>query len=173
MGYHARVIPSNLDDARRGYADIWQTNPPDALFLVPTILALAGILVWQQRKEERLRTALAIYKSRSMTESSLGLRGGAPTLDWPDLTPLTAVIEQIKLCTQTGRPTFPLGIPVAVDLVGLGAGRQVVELTGPTAPVEPGPLTGAKAPVEVLEPLGIAFQGKGRDHRDHIGTAGG
>ena len=64
-GIPTRVIPSNLDDARRGYADIWQTNPPDALFLVPTILALAGILVWQQRKEERLRTALAIYKSRS------------------------------------------------------------------------------------------------------------
>ena len=94
-----------------------------------------------------------------MTESSLGLRGGAPTLDWPDLTPLTAVIEQIKLCTQTGRPTFPLGIPIAVDPVGLHqAGKSL------SSPVQRPPtnqdLSLRQKLRTVLEPLGLACRVK-------------
>jgi hypothetical protein len=94
------------------------------LCLVVAILALACALVLQQRKEGRLRGALTLYKSRSHERVVDRLRSGAPTLDWPDGTPLTGVIEQIKLCTQSGWPRFPLGVPIAVDPVGLQQAGQ-------------------------------------------------
>ncbi len=79
-------------------------------------------------------------------------------LNWPDESPLSNVVEQIKVCTA-GRLSpgfqFPLGVPIAVDPVGLErAGRS---LRSPVAspPRDPELTLGEKLRA-VLEPLGLA-----------------
>jgi hypothetical protein len=129
------------------------------LCLVVAILALACALVLQQRKEGRLRGALTLYKSRSHERVVDRLRSGAPTLDWPDGTPLTGVIEQIKLCTQSGWPRFPLGVPIAVDPVGLQQAGQSLSSPIRRPPADKNLSLGRKIRT-VLEPLGLTCQVK-------------
>jgi hypothetical protein len=129
------------------------------LCLVVAILALACALVLQQRREGRLRGALTLYKSRSHQKVADRLGSGAPTLDWPDGTPLTGVIEQIKLCTQSGWPRFPLGVPIAVDPVGLQQAGQSLSSPLRRPPADTNLSLGRKLRT-VLQPLGLACQVK-------------
>jgi len=124
-------------------------------FLVTSILALACILVWQQRKEKRLRTALAIYKSRSHKRVVERLSTGAPNLDWPNDTPLGEVIEEIKLSTERGFPAFPLGVPVAIDSAGLEEVGRSLGSPVKRPPADQDLCLGKKLRT-VLKPLGLA-----------------
>jgi hypothetical protein len=89
------------------------------LLVVVAVLALGGTLLVQQRRVERLRAALALYKRHSHKKVVAKLSSPAPGLDWPDETPLAEVIEQIKLNTQSGAPQFSLVVPVVIDPIGL------------------------------------------------------
>jgi hypothetical protein len=129
------------------------------LLIVVAISALGSIFMLQQRREERLREALALYKVRSHESVVARLHNWAPSLDWPDETPLADVIEQIKLDTRNGWPRFPIGVPIVIDPVGLGdAGRS---LSSPVQrpPVDQELSLGRKLQT-VLKPLGLACQVK-------------
>jgi hypothetical protein len=129
------------------------------LLVVVAIVTLGCIFMLQQRKEERLRAALALYRSRSHGRVAERLSGWAPNLNWPEQTPLGEVIEQIKLSTRGGYPPFPLGVPIVVDPVGLEeAGRSL------SSPVQQPPadqnLSLGKKLQTVLKPLGLGCQVK-------------
>ncbi len=121
------------------------------------ILALACVLVLQQRKERRLRSALALYQDLSQKKVEVKLHNPAPNLDWPDKTPLAEVIEMIKLATMVGPPAFPLGVPVAIDFVGLEAAGQSASSPVGRPSADPGLSLGRKLET-VLRPLGLALQ---------------
>ena len=112
-------------------------------------------MVVQQRKEARLRAALALYKLRAHADVIARFRNSAPILDWPDQTPLGEVVEQIQFCTRRGWPMFPLGVPIVVDPAGLQATGKSL-----TSPVQRPPadqeLSLARKLRAVLEPLGLA-----------------
>ena len=123
------------------------------------IVLLGCIFTLQQRKVERLRAALTVYKNGSHDRVVARLHNWAPNLDWPDQASLGEVIEQIKLSTQREYPRFPLGVPVTIDPVGLEeAGRSL------SSPVHRPPtdqeLSLGRTLQTVLEPLGLAFQVK-------------
>jgi hypothetical protein len=129
---------------------------PSTVFLVVVIAALISVLVIEERKAARLRAALVYYKSVSHDRVVDRLRGRA-SLKWPDGSPLAEVVEQIKLSTAVskGWPSFPLGVPIEVDPIGLErAGRS---LNSPVAsPPADARLTLAEKLQAVLEPLGLA-----------------
>jgi hypothetical protein len=126
---------------------------------IVTIVTLACIFMLQQRKEDRLRAALTLYKSRSHGRVAEVLRSWSPNLNWPDQAPLGDVIEQVKLSTRRGYPLFPLGVPIVVDPIGLEeAGRSL------SSPVQQPPadqdLSLGKKLQTVLKPLGLGCQVK-------------
>jgi hypothetical protein len=69
-------------------------RPATAPLLV-LIVVLGYSLAIRQRREARLRAALAIYKSRATGEIA-GQMGARITMHWPDGTPLAEVIDQIQ-----------------------------------------------------------------------------
>jgi hypothetical protein len=129
------------------------------LLVVVAVLALGGTLLVQQRRVERLRAALALYKRHSHKKVVAKLSSPAPGLDWPDETPLAEVIEQIKLNTQSGAPQFSLVVPVVIDPVGLEQAGMALSSRVQRPP--PGPdLSLGKKLLTVLKPLGLAYQVK-------------
>jgi hypothetical protein len=131
--------------------------PWSTLLFLFAIVTLGYIFMLQQRKEERLRAALALYKSRSHGKVATRLRSSAANVNWPDQTPLGEVLEKIKLATRTGFPRFPLGVPIVIDPVGLEvAGRSL------DSPVQQPPadqhLSLGKKLQTVLKPLGLACE---------------
>jgi hypothetical protein len=132
----------------------WRT-----LLFVVLVMTLGCIFMLRQRKVERLRAALALYKARSHESVVARLRNWAPRLEWSDQTPLGEVIEQIKLGTRNGHPSLPMGIPIVIDPVGLkDAGRSL------SSPVQRPPvdqeLSLGRTLQTVLKPLGLACQVK-------------
>lgn len=129
------------------------------LLVLFAIVLLGCIFTLQQRKVERLRAALTVYKNGSHDRVVARLHNWAPNLDWPDQASLGEVIEQIKISTRRESPRFPLGVPVTIDPVGLEeAGRSLSSpVRRPPADQE---LSLGRKLQTVLEPLGLACQVK-------------
>jgi hypothetical protein len=130
-----------------------------ALLLV-LILVLGYSLVTRQRREARLRAALALYKGRA-TGHLVEIMGRSLPMDWPEGTPLGEAVERIKVGTPPSWG-FPKGRPIVVDPDGLReAGRS---LSSPVAapPDDPGaqPLSLRRKLRMILEPLGLAAEAK-------------
>jgi hypothetical protein len=131
---------------------------PTTVLLLVLILALGYHLATGQRREARLRAALALYKGRA-TGDLVEIMGRSVPMDWPEGTPLGAAIEQVKDSAPDSWG-FPRGLPIVVDPDGLReAGRS---LTSPMAapPYDPiaKPLPLRQKLRMILEPLGLAAE---------------
>jgi hypothetical protein len=128
------------------------------IVLLALILALGYHLVTGQRREARLRAALALYKGRA-TDDLDKIMGRSVPMDWPKGTPLGEAIEQIKGGTPASWG-FPKGLPILVDPDGLREAGQ--SLTSPMAapPEDPNakPLSLRRKLRMILEPLGLAAE---------------
>jgi hypothetical protein len=130
---------------------------PATVLLLVLIVVLGYSLAMRQRREARLRAALALYKSRATGEIA-GHMGAWITTDWPDGTPLAEALDQIRHHRHfTG--VYPKGLPILVDPDGLReAGRSL------SSPVKAPPLDdpdGPEIPLReklriILDPLGLA-----------------
>jgi hypothetical protein len=134
---------------------------PITVLLLAMILVLAYSLVVRQRREARLRAALALYKQRA--DGALRLVMGAnPTLDWPEGTSLAEAVEWIADSAPAHR-YFPRGLPVLVDPDGLREAGQTLEspVKVPQKDTATGdPLSLGRQLRIVLEPLGLAAEVK-------------
>jgi hypothetical protein len=133
--------------------------PWSTLLFLFAIVTLGYIFMLQQRKEERLRAALALYKSRSHGKVATRLRSSAANVNWPDQTPLGEVLEKIKLATRTGFPRFPLGVPIVIDPVGLEVAGRSLDSPVQQPPADQDFSLGRKLQT-VLKPLGLACEVK-------------
>ncbi len=128
------------------------------------ILVLGYALIRQQRKEARLRDALAAYKSRA-DQKIVGVLGGWMPLGWPDGTPLEGAIQRIKSASSAGgrSPSFPKGIPIYVD--GEALRRTGKTLQSPVKAAAPDPVNTVGPTLReklrsFLEPMGLAYEVK-------------
>jgi hypothetical protein len=134
---------------------------PATVLLLASILVLGTTVAIRQRREARLREALALYKGRAQGQLRQ-VMGSHPSLSWPDGTPLREVIESVAV-SPPARSLFPQGIPVLVDPDGLReAGRT---LDSPVKAPPPDPPTAKPTSLRrrlavVLEPLGLAAEVK-------------
>ena len=133
--------------------------PWSTLLVLFAIVTLGCIFLLQQRKEERLRVALALYKSRSHGKVATRLRSRAKHLNWPDQTPLGEVLEKVKLDTRGGFPRFPLGVPIVIDPVGLAMAGRSLDSPVQQPPADQDFSLGKKLQI-VLKPLGLACEVK-------------
>ncbi len=128
------------------------------VLLLVLILALGYHLATGQRREARLRAALALYKGRA-TGDLVEIMDRSLPMDWPEGTPLGEAIEQIKGGTPASWG-FPRGLPIVVDPDGLREAGQ--SLTSPmAAPPEDAngkPLSLRQNLRMILEPLGLAAE---------------
>jgi hypothetical protein len=131
------------------------------LLVILVVMTLGCILISQQADEVRLRGLLARYKGRYHKKVVVRLHNAAPTLDWPDQTPLGEVIEQIKVGTQSqpGMPMFQRGVPVVIDAAGLEEAGRSLSSPVPRPPADQELSLGKKLQT-VLKPLGLACQVK-------------
>ena len=136
-------------------------RPVTVLFLA-LILVLGYSLVIRQRREARLRAALALYKGRATGEIA-GLMEPIDPLDrpdWPKDTPLAEVIGRIKNARPPGvsrrapHPRRPGRAPGGRAVAGLADGGAAARRRSPAA----APL-GEKLRI-LLEPLGLAAEVK-------------
>jgi hypothetical protein len=127
------------------------------IVLLIAITIIGCITLVEQRKDARLQTALAHFKSRSHHLVVERLDGRAKLLSWPDGSPLGEVVEQIKACTAGRSPRFqfPRGIPITADPIGLERAGQSLNSPVHSPPVDPDLTLGEKLRA-VLEPLGLA-----------------
>jgi hypothetical protein len=128
----------------------------DVLLLI-VIFVLGYALDVQQRKEVRLRAALAQYKNRSHGEvvRSMGL---VFPLDWPYGTLLSEAIDRITKQTAGYRNLHLQRIPIYVDPDGLREAGQSLASRVKAPPS--GNLTFRKKLQAVLDPLGLACEVK-------------
>jgi hypothetical protein len=133
---------------------------PGTVLLVVLILVLGSSLVTRQRREARLRAALALYKSRA-TGDLVEIMGRSVPMDWPEGTPLREAIEQIKDGTPASRG-FPRGLPIVVDPDGLREAGKSLSSPMAASPDDPGakPLSLRRKLRMILEPLGLAAEVK-------------
>jgi hypothetical protein len=130
---------------------------PGTVLLLALILVLGYSLVIRQRREARLRAVLALYKGRAQRDVQ-HIMGKYHHLNWPDETPLSEVIEQIKQATNRWLSLFPKGVPIYVDPDGLREAGQ--SLSSPVA-APPDDSHSQQRPLRqelrmILEPLGLA-----------------
>jgi hypothetical protein len=127
------------------------------MVLLIVIAGLGFVTFVELRKEARLQAALARYKGRAHDQLVERLDWSAKLLNWPDQSPLAEVVEQIKVATSGPGWTrdFPLGIPVAVDPIGLEHAGQSLSSPVHSPPGDPDLTLGEKLRI-VLEPLGLA-----------------
>jgi len=128
--------------------------------LLLVIVALGFVLVAQQRREARLRTALALFQNRAHHRIYGSLNQHEISLKWADDATLDEVIGQVKRITNLPRfAQLRVGLPTYVDPIGLGEARQ--SLTSRVI----GPPPKESLPIEehlrrILGPLGLAYQVK-------------
>jgi hypothetical protein len=133
--------------------------PWSTLLVLFAIVALGCIFLLLQRKEERLRAALALYKNRSHGRVAMRLRDSAWNVNWPDQTPLGEVLEKIKLGTQGGFSRFPLGVPIVIDPIGLAVAGRSLDSPVQQPSADQDISLGKKLQI-VLKPLGLACEVK-------------
>jgi hypothetical protein len=131
-----------------------------SVLLLVVLVVLGCALIVQQRREERLRAALAAYQSRSQG-AIVRIMGDSLPLDWQDDTSLEEVIELISLGTSNRWDSFPKGVPIFVDPVALRqAGKTLKSPVKAPPQDDEEPLTFRLKLRAVLEPLGLACQVK-------------
>ena len=126
---------------------------PATVLLVIAIMVFGFCAVREEHKAARLRDALVYYKSRSHERVADRLRGKA-LLQWEDGCPLEEVVKQIRL-NKNGWPSFPMGIPINVDPIGLERAGRSLSSPVPSPPANVDLTLGEKLQA-VLEPLGLA-----------------
>jgi hypothetical protein len=131
-----------------------------SVLLVVVILVLGYALIREQRREARLRDALAAYKNQSQGWI-VKVLGGYMPLDWPDGTPLEEAIRQIKVfSSRWPGHHFPKGVTIYVDPEALR--RAGKTLKSPMKPPLPDPGNNTYTLRErlrsVLEPIGLAYE---------------
>jgi hypothetical protein len=128
------------------------------LLLLIVIAVLVCALVAQQRKEARLRAALALYKSRSH-EDILTILSQADVLDLSGESTLAEVIARIKV-RSSRRSAFPRGVPIYVDPISLRSTGQSLSspVNLPSRPVDG--LSLRESLRLILHPLGLAYRVK-------------
>jgi len=128
--------------------------------LLLAIVALGFVLFAQQRREARLREALALFQNRAHHRIYGSLNVHEISLKWPDDATLEEVIGQVKRITTLPRfAQLRFGLPTSVDPIGLREAGQSL-----TSRVK-GPPPKESLPIEehlrrILEPMGLAFQVK-------------
>jgi hypothetical protein len=126
------------------------------LILLLIIVALGYGLVVHQRREGRLRAALALYKRRSH-QGFVRVLNRPVILELPDEFSLGELIEEIKV--RTHWPGLPNGLPIFIDAPGLReAGESLTSLVQEPPSEEPLPLLEHLR--LMLEPLGLGYQVK-------------
>jgi hypothetical protein len=122
--------------------------------MVALVIALVATFCWRQHRLDRLRAALALYKSRSHESVIAKLNRPAPNLDWPGGTPLTEVVAFIQQETAASKP-FLEGVPVIIDEREVTmAGKS---LSTPVGPPLAGPSVSLREKLQsALKPLGLA-----------------
>ncbi len=133
---------------------------PVTVLLLLAIVVLGSALIVQQRREARLREALAAYKGRSQGQIVRTLGTGWLQFDWPEGTTLEDAIELIKARSAMSL-SFPKGVPILVDPDALR--RAGKSLKSPLAELPPNPdpkITFRKRLRAVLEPMGLAYEVK-------------
>ena len=145
---------------------------PGTALLVVLILVLGSSLVIRQRREARLRAALALYKSRA-TGDLVEIMGRSVPMGWPEGTPLGEAIEPIK-ADHAGIVGFPEGLPIVVDPDGLREAGQ--SLGSPMRRRRSIPARSRSHPPEAPAHPRAARpgrRGEGRRNRDHRTRSGG
>ncbi|MGP0065684.1 MAG: hypothetical protein ACLQGP_19030 [Isosphaeraceae bacterium] len=140
------------DSSRRGPIRL------GTVLLLVLILMLGSVLIERQRREARLREALAAYRNRSQRQiaSILGTRWYG--IDWSEGTTLEYAIELIKSRTAT---SWSKGIPIFVDVDALRrAGKTLKSPVKALPPDTEGKWTFRQKLRSVLEPMGLAFEVK-------------
>jgi hypothetical protein len=126
------------------------------LILLLILVALGCGLVVHQRREGRLRAALALYKRRSHQGFVRALNRPV-LLELPEEVSLGELVEEIKV--RTHWPGLPNGLPIFIDADGLReAGTSWTSLVQESPSEEPLPLLEHLR--LMLEPLGLAYQVK-------------
>jgi hypothetical protein len=126
------------------------------VLLLAVILVLGYVSIAAQRREARLREALAAYQSLSQGKlvSTLGGRGA---IDWPEGTSLEDAIERIRTSASTPWLPWPNGIPILVDPDALR--RAGKTLKSPVKGLHPDErYTFRQKLRSVLEPMGLAYE---------------
>ena len=134
---------------------------PATVLLLTLILVLGYSLVVRQRREARLRAALATYKGRAGGFLNRAM-AAARVLEWPEGTTLAEAVRRIS-DRKPASSYFPRGLPILVDPDGLREAGQTLEspLKKPPKDAATGrPLSLARQLQIVLEPLGLAAQVK-------------
>ena len=134
---------------------------PVTALLLALILVLGYSLVIRQRRESRLRAALALYKQRAGGALRL-VMGANPTLDWPEGTSLAKAIKWI-VDSAPAHHYFPQGLPLLVDPDGLREAGQTLDSPVKAPPGDPTaaePLALEQTLRILLEPLYLAAEVK-------------
>jgi hypothetical protein len=134
---------------------------PVTVILLALILVLGYSLAVRQRREARLRAALALYKKRA-TGEIVRLRGDLIPTGWPEGTTLAEVIEDIKHAPCFSRD-YPKGLPILVDPDGLREAGQSLSSPVPAPPPDDPnaqPLKLREKLRIILDPLGLAAEVK-------------
>ena len=135
------------------------------LLLVALIAGLGYLTVEGQRREARLRAALAMYQARAGKDLDWVMTQ-RPVTPWerPQDACLRDVVRWIREVPSAVR-MFPRGVPVLVDTEGLRKAGQTLDSRLTTLPPEP-----VSATVEprlrerlwiILDPLGLAAEVQG------------
>ncbi len=135
---------------------------PGTAVLVVLILVLGYFLALGQRREARLRAALALYEGRANGEIARYMDHGVG-MDWPKGTPLNKAIEKIKFSPHMLSLDFANGLPILVDPEGLREAGQSLSSPVAAPPAdEPGvPARSLRQQLQmILEPLGLAAEVK-------------
>jgi hypothetical protein len=135
---------------------------PGIVILLIVIAVLGSALVVRQRREARLRAALAAYKSQARGPIVRVLNGWQP-VDWPDGTTLEDAIELIKSRSIWSRPwwSLPKGVPILVDPDALRRVGKTLKSTVKGLPPDPDRnLTFRQRLRSVLEPMGLDYEVK-------------
>ena len=135
------------------------------LLLLALIAGLGYFAVEGQRREARLRAALAMYQARAGKDLDwvMALRDLTPW-ERPEDARLGDVVRWVREIPSANR-VFPRGVPVLVDIEGLREAGQTLDSRLTALPPEPGstpevPDIREKLRI-ILDPLGLAAEVRG------------
>lgn len=139
---------------------------PVTVILVLAILVLGVLVTVQQRREARLRQALAPFRNRAHQSIYKRLDGPSPpmgtsprlSLNWGATAPLEEVISQLKLFTNRRTTRLRSSFPIEVDFAGLAeSGQSLTSLV--RLPPEPSQILSLDEFMHhVLEPMNLDFE---------------
>jgi hypothetical protein len=134
---------------------------PGIVILLIVIAVLGSALIVRQRREARLREALAAYRRNRRQEVLRLLDNRIPT-DWPESITLEDTIALFKYPTATGMWPFSMpqaGIPILVDPDALRRVGKTLKSMVKGLPTDPDrTVTFRQKLRSVLEPMELAYE---------------